>query len=1116
MTNDTYRIGIDVGRNSVGLCALAVDDAGVPIKFLNSSVFIHDAGADPKEQDHGYSRKKVAGIARRTRRLYRNRRYRLRALDKFLVANGYPIVNLESFSDPYTPWKMRLQLLTEKLPEDDMKVALSVAVRHIARHRGWRSPYEKVATLYQQKDPSDELLKLREKVLHATGVDTDEDVTPAELISEILGWGKIRGEAAESKSSEEKSSEEKSSEEEVEKNFSGKLRQSDNANEIRKYGQIQGLGTDFVWALIDKVFYAKSPVGSAQGKIGHDSLPGQQHLLRVEKADPIFQRYRIVSTLMNLRIKVAAGEERSLDKEELLLVTEYLMNYSNESAPNWGEVAEKLGIERASLRGTATLGPDGERASLRPPINVTGQRILENKKSAALKSWWKEATPEEQSCLISLLSFAQNTAEDEPGYEGAFTFLHSLDDIELSELDTLKLPAGRAAYSRESLMRLTNRMLEDGVDLYEARRLEFGVAEDWKPVADPIGEPVGNPGVDRVLKIVNRWLQNVTKKWGAPAVINIEHVREAFSSEEKARKYSYEINQRYKRNEKLKDLIAEETGMSRVDARDITKYLAVRRQDSQCLYCGDVITFSSAEMDHIIPRRGVGATNKRENLAAVCRQCNQKKSDIPLAVWVAKQSNSYITMDAIRERVYNWKNYNELAPKQWETFKKDVLRRLEKTDADPEIDGRSMESVAWMARELQKRIEYFYRESGTEVQVFRGQLTAEARKASGFEKRVQFIGGSGKTRLDRRHHAMDAAVISLMDFNIATTLAERTNLRTMQRYRRFPETWKTYAGRSEKMQLHYAQWQQKMEKLLEIFNDLLREDLIPVMYPIRLQLGNSKLHNAEAGKLGYKILGEAWIPTEVDRAATPQMWTALTRLPEYSRESGLPEDSGRCLRIKGQYFQATAALPIFLSTNKKGELSAAVMLRGCAYQIDKGIHHGRIYRILGKTPSYGVLRVYSYDLLPYRKEDLFTVQLPDSSLSMRIADSKVRRAIENGSAEYLGWIVAGDEIEVDFSNPYFRQYTIGEFLAQYPEIHRFRVTGFEDSTRINMKPLLLAAEGLTADATKAEKTIIDSGGWRATVNKLFSEGHPRIIRRNTLGEIRRNGGHSSLPLSWQF
>ena len=1112
MTNDTYRVGIDVGRNSVGLCALAVDDAGVPIKFLNSSVFIHDAGADPKEQEHGYSRKKVAGIARRTRRLYRNRRYRLRALDKFLVTNGYPIVNLESFSDPYTPWKMRLQLLTEKLPEDDMKVALSVAVRHIARHRGWRSPYEKVATLYQQKDPSDELLKLREKVLHATGVDTDKDVTPAELISEILGWGKIRGEAAESKSSEEKSSEE-----EVEKNFSGKLRQSDNANEIRKYGQVQGLDTDFVRALIDKVFYAKSPVGSAQGKIGHDSLPGQQHLLRAEKANPIFQRYRIVSTLMNLRIKVAAGEERSLDKEELLLVTEYLMNYSTESAPNWGEVAEKLGIERAALRGTATLGPDGERASLRPPINVTWQRILENKKSAALKSWWKEAAPEEQSCLISLLSFAQNTAEDEPGYEGAFTFLHSLDDIELAELDTLKLPAGRAAYSRESLMRLTNRMLEDGVDLYEARRLEFGVAEDWKPAADPIGEPVGNPGVDRVLKIVNRWLQNVTKKWGAPAVINIEHVREAFSSEEKARKYSYEINQRYERNQKITaDLLAEEPGMSRVDARDITKYLAVRRQDSQCLYCGDVITFSSAEMDHIIPRRGVGATNKRENLAAVCRQCNQKKSDIPLAVWVAKQSNSYITMDAIRERVYNWKNYNELAPKQWETFKKDVLRRLEKTDADPEIDGRSMESVAWMARELQKRIEYFYRESGTEVQVFRGQLTAEARKASGFEKRVQFIGGSGKTRLDRRHHAMDAAVISLMDFNIATTLAERTNLRTMQRYRRFPETWKSYAGRSEKMQLHYAQWQQKMEKLLEIFNDLLREDLIPVMYPIRLQLGNSKLHNAEAGKLGYKILGEAWIPTEVDRAATPQMWTALTRLPEYSRESGLPEDSGRCLRIKGQYFQATAALPIFLSTNKKGEFSAAIMLRGCAYQIDKGIHHGRIYRILGKTPSYGVLRVYSYDLLPYRKEDLFTVQLPDSSLSMRIADSKVRRAIENGSAEYLGWIVAGDEIEVDFSDSYFQKNTIGEFLAQYPEIRRFRVIGFGEPTKITIKPLLLAAEGLPANATKAEKTIIDVRGYRVSVNKLFSKAYPRIIRRNTLGEIRRNGGHSSLPLSWQI
>ena len=40
-----YRIGIDVGRNSTGFCALEIDDDDNPIAFLNLSVLLHDAGA---------------------------------------------------------------------------------------------------------------------------------------------------------------------------------------------------------------------------------------------------------------------------------------------------------------------------------------------------------------------------------------------------------------------------------------------------------------------------------------------------------------------------------------------------------------------------------------------------------------------------------------------------------------------------------------------------------------------------------------------------------------------------------------------------------------------------------------------------------------------------------------------------------------------------------------------------------------------------------------------------------------------------------------------------------------------------------------------------------------
>jgi len=42
-----YKVGIDVGLNSIGFCAVEVDDDDCPIRLLNSLVFRHDAGIDP-------------------------------------------------------------------------------------------------------------------------------------------------------------------------------------------------------------------------------------------------------------------------------------------------------------------------------------------------------------------------------------------------------------------------------------------------------------------------------------------------------------------------------------------------------------------------------------------------------------------------------------------------------------------------------------------------------------------------------------------------------------------------------------------------------------------------------------------------------------------------------------------------------------------------------------------------------------------------------------------------------------------------------------------------------------------------------------------------------------
>lgn len=69
MRGKRYRIGIDVGLNSVGLAAVEVSDENSPVRLLNAQSVIHDGGVDPQKNKEAITRKNMSGVARRTRRM---------------------------------------------------------------------------------------------------------------------------------------------------------------------------------------------------------------------------------------------------------------------------------------------------------------------------------------------------------------------------------------------------------------------------------------------------------------------------------------------------------------------------------------------------------------------------------------------------------------------------------------------------------------------------------------------------------------------------------------------------------------------------------------------------------------------------------------------------------------------------------------------------------------------------------------------------------------------------------------------------------------------------------------------------------------------------------------
>ena len=141
------RVGIDVGSYSVGMTTIEVDEEDVPIRILSSLSHIHDSGLDKDGKKKAKTRRKVSGVARRARRLMRERRRRLKNLDATLQRLGYPIPNLSEAKDPYLIWRVRSELVEKPLPAESRPYAIAMAVRHIARHRGWRNPYTKTTAL---------------------------------------------------------------------------------------------------------------------------------------------------------------------------------------------------------------------------------------------------------------------------------------------------------------------------------------------------------------------------------------------------------------------------------------------------------------------------------------------------------------------------------------------------------------------------------------------------------------------------------------------------------------------------------------------------------------------------------------------------------------------------------------------------------------------------------------------------------------------------------------------------------------------------------------------------------------------------------------------------------
>lgn len=143
MNKLTYRLGLDVGTNSLGWCVLAVDNNGDPDQIENCGVRIFPDGRDPKSLATTKADRRAARQARRRRDRFLQRQRAL--LSKLSELGLFPNVK-DGQTNPVTkdelqqlqkldPLQLRALGLSQKLPLHHIGRALF----HLNQRRGFKS-----------------------------------------------------------------------------------------------------------------------------------------------------------------------------------------------------------------------------------------------------------------------------------------------------------------------------------------------------------------------------------------------------------------------------------------------------------------------------------------------------------------------------------------------------------------------------------------------------------------------------------------------------------------------------------------------------------------------------------------------------------------------------------------------------------------------------------------------------------------------------------------------------------------------------------------------------------------------------------------------------------------
>jgi CRISPR-associated endonuclease Csn1 len=789
MAKIDYRLGLDIGTNSIGWCVYALHHAGEPQRIVRMGSRIFSDGREPSVKNYASlaAGRRQARQARRRRDRVLKRRQRL--MQVLIAADLMPADEAgRKTIQQEDPYVLRAKGLAEALSPHQ----LGRALYHLCRKRGFKS---------SRKDRGDA-----------------EKERESGKVKEAVKALRARIEAASCRTVGEYLAREHAERRSV------RARRSSDGNYVL-YLQRDMVQEEFeiLWCaqqahhptiltnalrdqLIDILLFQRrlKPV-----------LPGrclfEEDEHRLPLCAPLQQRFRILQELNNLRIKDGIGY-RPLSLDERNAMRDLLLHEPKKAT--FAKLATAAGLPRGTAFNLESIK--------RKDLNGDATSAQFSSPAALGETWWRlpAQTQEALAVLIeradqddalihalSVLPGDRAPAEDilrpqafERHWLDALAQVPVLTLEQTNAIAKIRLNEDYGSFSRKALLRIVPE-LEREVVTYDVavqragynhhsqlhtgefyQRLPYygevlrnytAPAESAKDNDERRYGKIANPTVHIGLNQLRQLVNALIRRYGHPREIVVELAREFGLSGERRREIEREQADNQKRNREFDEtLIALHQAPNRENRLRMRLWRELGEDDALdriCVYSGRQIGMAmlfsdEVEVDHILPfSRSLHDGNGNKVLCL--RQANRDKGNLTPYEAFGHSPPGY-DWDAIDLRVQQLfaGSKHPTTRRKAEHFREGALQRFL---GDQDFLARHLTDTAYLSRVAKQYLSYICHKD--HVWVSSGKLTGMLRGKWGLNRMLS--GDNLKNRNDHRHHALDAAVIGLCSRSLIQRIA---------------------------------------------------------------------------------------------------------------------------------------------------------------------------------------------------------------------------------------------------------------------------------------------------------------------------------------------------------